>query len=185
MIGLDDEGKLNDWDLCRVVDVDRSLEGPRTVKELFVCDSACIDTICLQGTWQFMSTRLLANPGARHTITDDLESHYFVLMWTALHWVKHNQPDRPGINMEYIFDHCQRPIPGCDDIVEGGAGKIGVYRGRNSGLRGVEFACKPFNELFWGLWKLFRMYFIQWWTLETEEGDPGEYPKDLNSDGNP
>lgn len=31
MIGLDDEGRLNDWDLCRGVDVDESLEGPRTV----------------------------------------------------------------------------------------------------------------------------------------------------------
>ena len=33
MIGLDDEGRLNDWDLCRGVNVDKSLEGPRTVRE--------------------------------------------------------------------------------------------------------------------------------------------------------
>ena len=32
MIGLDNEGRLNDWDLCRVVSVDKSLEGPRTVR---------------------------------------------------------------------------------------------------------------------------------------------------------
>ena len=32
MIGLDDEGRLNDWDLCRGVDVDKSLEGPRMVR---------------------------------------------------------------------------------------------------------------------------------------------------------
>jgi len=31
MIGLDNEGRLNDWDLCRCVDVCKSLEGPRTV----------------------------------------------------------------------------------------------------------------------------------------------------------
>lgn len=31
MIGLDNEGRLNDWDLCRDVHVDKSLEGPRTV----------------------------------------------------------------------------------------------------------------------------------------------------------
>ena len=121
-----------------------------------------------------MSTRLLVNPGARHTITDDLESHYFVLMWTALHWVKHNQPDRPSIDMENIFDQ-QRPIPGCDDIVKGGAGKIGMYIKRETELCGVEFACKPFNELFWGLWKLFRAYLIaQEWTLDAQDGDPGE-----------
>ena len=34
MIGHDDEGRLNDWDLCRGVNVDKSLEGPRTVREL-------------------------------------------------------------------------------------------------------------------------------------------------------
>ena len=32
MIGLDNEGRLNDWDLCRGVIVDKSLEGPRTVR---------------------------------------------------------------------------------------------------------------------------------------------------------
>ena len=31
MIGLDGGGRLNDWDLCRGVNVDKSLEGPRTV----------------------------------------------------------------------------------------------------------------------------------------------------------
>ena len=31
MIGLDGGGRLNDWDLCRDVNVDKSLEGPRTV----------------------------------------------------------------------------------------------------------------------------------------------------------
>ena len=31
MIGLDKGGRLNDWDLCRGVNVDKSLEGPRTV----------------------------------------------------------------------------------------------------------------------------------------------------------
>ena len=31
MIGLDNKGRLNDWDLCRGVNVDKGLEGPRTV----------------------------------------------------------------------------------------------------------------------------------------------------------
>jgi hypothetical protein len=118
--------ELNDWDLCRGVDIDRSLRGTSNSKRVFVRDSTCID-ICLQGTWQFMSTRQLTNPGSRHTITDDLESHYFVLMWTALHWVKHNEPHRPCIDMENIFDQ-QRPMPDCDDIVEGGAGKTGCIK---------------------------------------------------------
>jgi hypothetical protein len=157
MIGPDGKGRLNDWDLCRNVGVDKGLEGPRIVRGLCTHDDASTH-ICLQGTWQFMSTRLLTDPGSRRTITDDLESHFFVLMWTALHWVKHNQTGYPGIDMEYIFDQ-QRPRR--DGIVEGGAGKVRMYGGRHAGLREVEFACKPFNELFWDLWKLFADYLSQ------------------------
>ena len=155
MISLDEEGRLNDWDLCRSVNVDKSLEGPRTVGGLtFVYDSASIH-VCLQGTWQFMSTRLLADPRSKHTITDDLESHWFVLMWTALHWVKHDQSNDPIIDMEYIFNQ-QRPLPG--GITQGGAGKAGMYWSRSSELHEVEFSCKPFDGLFWDLWMLFAGY---------------------------
>ena len=96
-----------------------------------------------------MSTRMLTDPGARHTITDDLESHFFVLMWTALHQVRH---DKAGsINMEYIFDQ-QASYGG---VSMGGAGKVQMYHSRSSQLHKVEFACKPFNDLFWALWRLF------------------------------
>ena len=121
-----------------------------------------------------MSTRLLSHPGSKHTITDDLESHYFVLMWTALHWVKHNQPDDPGINMEFIFDQ-QRPLPG--GIVRGGLGKKEMYESKDLELREVEFACKPFNELFWDLWTLFSEYLAQRVAACRKRGSgPGEYP---------
>ena len=124
-----------------------------------------------------MSTRLLTNPGSRHTITDDLESHYFVLMWTALHWVEHNQPDDPSIDMENIFDQ-QRPLPGRSGIVKGGAGKMEMYGSKDSELRNVEFVCKPFNELFWNLWKLFARYLarrrdVGW----SDAQDPGGWLK--------
>ena len=99
-----------------------------------------------------MSTRLLTNPGSKHTITDDLESHWFVLMWTALHWVKHNQSDDPTIDMEHIFDQ-QRPLPG--GITKGGSGKVAMYCSWDPDLHQVEFSCKPFDGLFWDLWTLF------------------------------
>ena len=119
-----------------------------------------------------MSTRLLTNPGSRHTITDDLEAHFFVLMWTALHWVKHNQPGDPPIDMAYIFDQ-QRPYgPG---IIKGGAGKSSLYSSRDSELRGVEFTCKPFNTLFWGLWMLFADY-LERRQRANRNGEPGELP---------
>ena len=169
MIGLDEEGRLNDWDLCRDVNVDKSLEGPRTVGGLNY-NSTSIH-VCLQGTWQFMSTRLLTDPGSKHTITDDLESHWFVLMWTALHWVKHNQSNDPIIDMEYIFDQ-QRPLPG--GITQGGAGKERMYRSKRSELHEVEFSCKPFDGLFWGLWTLFDGYLTRR-IAAAKNSKPGKY----------
>ena len=117
-----------------------------------------------------MSTRLLDNPGARHTITDDLESHFFVLMWTALHWVKHNRPGRSFIDMKYIFDQQRSDV---DGMVKGGAGKTQMYGRRGGGLCGVEFSCKPFDDLFWGLWKLFGKYLLDR-QRAAQEDEPGE-----------
>ena len=68
--------------------------------------------------------------------------------------VKHNQPGHPDIDMAYIFDH-QRPC--YDGIIEGGAGKVRMYQSKSSLCR-AEFACKPFNDLFWDLWMLFSEY---------------------------
>ena len=119
-----------------------------------------------------MSTRLLTNPGSRHTITDDLESHFFVLMWTALHWVKHNRSGHRRIDMAYIFDQ-QRPCDS-DGVIKGGGGKNIMYSNRDIELHAVEFTCKPFNDLFWGLWLLFSRYLGRRQEAE-REGDPGEW----------
>ena len=121
-----------------------------------------------------MSTRLLTKPGSRHTITDDFESHFFVLMWTALHWVKHDQAGR--INMKYIFD--EQRLDDLDGIPKGGAGKVSMYGDRDAQLHRVKFACKPFNALFWDLWMLFADYLEQRQrALRKEESGPGEEPE--------
>ena len=53
-----------------------------------------------------------------------------------------------------------------------------MYRSRDSELHGVEFAYKPFNELFWDLWAPFARYLIQELkaSLKRNPG-PGEYLK--------
>jgi len=112
----------------------------------------------LQGTWQFISTRLLQCPGSKHTLSDDLESHFFVLMWAALHWVEHDKARE--INMELIFDQQQPLLHG---IVGGGLGKVSMYLTDQAELHHVKFSCDPFNELFWDLWELFSEYNKQRW----------------------
>jgi hypothetical protein len=91
-------------------------------------------------------------------------------MWTALHWVQH-RTDRK-IDMAYIFDQ-QRPSP--EGIVDGGLGKMAMYARKDALLRGVEFACEPFNKLFWDLWALFAGYLTKRWEAG-QKGDPGEHP---------
>lgn len=44
-----------------------------------------------------------------------------------------------------------------DVIVMGGAGKVQMYESKGL-LCKVESTCKPFNDLFWGLWMLFSEY---------------------------
>ena len=116
-----------------------------------------------------MSTRLLTNPGIKHILTDDIESHFFVLMWAALHWVKHKQSDQSSINMEFIFDH---QWSGPTELPMGGAGKGQMY-GNKRILCNLEFACKPFNDLFWSLWQLFAGYFAER-VVASVKGAPGE-----------
>ena len=116
-----------------------------------------------------MSTKLLANPGAKHTITDDLESHFFVLMWIALHFVQHNRPGEQGINMEGIFD---QQSPYVNGTTLGGAGKGQMYGSRKI-LCNVEFSCKPFNDLFWDLWMFFADY-LEARQRADRKGDPGK-----------
>ena len=138
--------------------------------------SACAK-IDPQGTWQFISTRLLECPGSKHTLTDDLESHFFVLMWAALHWVEH---DKAGeIDMKLIFDQ-QRPLP--HGIVDGGMGKSEMYKSKQKELHEVEFTCRPFNRLFWRLWGLFSQYNKQRWAASGgwEGGSDGD--EDLDED---
>ena len=130
----------------------RELGRTSNGERVFVCTSARVETDS-QGTWQFISTRLLQRPGLGHTLTDDLESHFFVLMWVALHWVKH---DKAGeIDMELIFDQ-QRPL--LHGIVGGGLGKLCMYLSEQEVLQDVEFSCEPFEKLFWSLWRLFSEY---------------------------
>jgi hypothetical protein len=40
--------------------------------------------ICLEGTWQFMSAKLVSNMGGQHDFKDDLESSLYVLLWVTL-----------------------------------------------------------------------------------------------------
>ena len=91
-----------------------------------------------------MSTRLLTTPGKAHELRDDLESLWFVLLYQALHSVKHNKP--PEIQMDIIFDQVRVcPTTG---VHTGGLGKTVLYFSGGVIIDNrLDFGNEPFNTL--------------------------------------
>ncbi|KAL5523296.1 hypothetical protein ACEPAF_1563 [Sanghuangporus sanghuang] len=57
------------------------------------------------GTWAYMSGNALYDPeGFRHTIDDDLESLFYVVMYGSIRWLPHNYVSRLGRWMHTFFD---------------------------------------------------------------------------------
>jgi len=90
--------------------------------------------------------------GKAHELSDDLESHFFVLLFEALHFVEHSKPY--GIYMENIFDQfCVDPETGKHG---GGEGKMALYTGKVAIINNqLNFTSKPFTTLIRGLYRLF------------------------------
>ena len=100
-----------------------------------------------------MSTQLLSTPGKQHELSDDLESHFFVLLYEGLHFVKHNIP---GIPLGEIFD--QHYFDSKTGNHTGGRGKASFYTVTSDYLimtKGLEFTSEPFTILLRKLYQLF------------------------------
>ncbi|KAG2113385.1 hypothetical protein DEU56DRAFT_761947 [Suillus clintonianus] len=85
-------GILIDWDLAKLL----RIKGPRQITRTFPVT---------KGTWQFMSTNLVENKHAAHTIEDDLESSFYVVFWVVLMYTKSNldTPTR-SLLMKQVFE---------------------------------------------------------------------------------
>lgn len=106
-------GLLIDWDLAKLVNSGGCRQTTRTVR-LGVSRYALELMTWIKGTWQFMSVSLLYNPTNPHTFTDDLESCFWVLLWTALMTIPSSLSlDARSVLIEQVFD----------DIGEAGAGR--------------------------------------------------------------
>ena len=99
-----------------------------------------------------MSTRLLSVEGKVHELSDDLESHFFVLLFEGLHFLAHNKPH--AISTEIIFD--QAIVDPETGNHTGGQGKAGLYTGMVAVINDrLIFTSKPFTTLIRGLYRLF------------------------------
>ena len=96
-----------------------------------------------------MSTQLLSVLGKIHELRDDLESHFFVMLYNGLHFVKHDKPS--GINVGFIFDHGEISVG--TGAHRGGVGKVWMYL---QGLDNVNFTSVPLTTLVREVFRLFK-----------------------------
>ncbi|KAF9646247.1 hypothetical protein BDM02DRAFT_3271085 [Thelephora ganbajun] len=135
MIDVHGRGRLIDFDLARYRNETGARQALRT------------------GTWQFMSTEQLANPGKIYEVSDELESFFFVIFYEGVHWVAHNKPVR--LNAKHIFDHVETVVEGNH---VGGAGKRDLYSEHEALIcQQLKFTkSKPFTDLIRQLYRLFQ-----------------------------
>ncbi|KAF9479491.1 hypothetical protein BDN70DRAFT_993445 [Pholiota conissans] len=74
------KGMLIDWDLC--LDLSTTASGPRRPART--------------GTWQFMSADLIDKPAKIQDLVDDRESAFYVLLWVAMQYSKHDRETSTG-----------------------------------------------------------------------------------------
>ncbi|KAF4619828.1 hypothetical protein D9613_004764 [Agrocybe pediades] len=106
LVAADGKGFLNDWDLARSLEDIES--GPQRDFRT--------------GTWRFMSSYLLARPAKFHMLQDDIESFFWVTVYTILCFLPNNLTSHLKIVVETVFDEAQSGIHSAS--LMGGTGKL-------------------------------------------------------------
>lgn len=90
-----------------------------------------------------------------HDIADDLESVFHVLLYYALHYVKHNIQSDSDVDLEDLFEQetVRRDTDGKLKTY-GGRGKHSMFTSKEW-VKGLEFKSPAFTKLFWNLHRLF------------------------------
>jgi len=124
----------------------------------------------IQGTWYFMSARLLQDPRKSHEVQDDLESFFYVVLFNALRYTRHNlTASDPGSfmrKMQWLFED---RVEG-DGRAVGGSYKLSLIRtgGKHLGLLEtgpLRFARKPMEEWY----QMFLKSLSQWYQYNLEQ----------------
>ena len=133
-----------DWDLCiNLRNEDGAPRRPERMVRVFLCVFYKIVECYAQGTWQFMSAKLLSDTRLKQGIEDDRESAFYVLLYLGLLYTKNNQIYQELESYMEIFDYVTF---GHNSVAKGGDLKSNflVTQGRADALK---FDCKPMNDL--------------------------------------
>ncbi|KAI0089478.1 hypothetical protein BDY19DRAFT_105654 [Irpex rosettiformis] len=121
-------GVLTDWDHSGYEQSDSASDMPQKFRI---------------GTWQFMSIAMLKNPGKAHTILDDFESVFWVLIYIAMHHFKHKNT---GDVLIKIFDDYDEVLRS-DGTVKLVGGKLKRDALSSIASDGLKFSTVPLRVL--------------------------------------
>ena len=79
----------------------------------------------MQGTWQFLSIRLLRDTQAYHQVSDDIESFIWILLWVATRYAPNNLSFAARAAFLQRFDRYGL-IPDFDKASMAGTGMVGI-----------------------------------------------------------
>lgn len=89
---LNKQALIIDWDLAKYTDGDQTLESSQSGRSVSTSNAmviACVSLMSRQGTWPFMSAKLLQLPKKPNELADDLESFIYVLCVMVLCYHDH------------------------------------------------------------------------------------------------
>ncbi|KAG6819382.1 hypothetical protein H0H93_012346 [Arthromyces matolae] len=148
----DSGGILNDWDMAKKrADIQRRRKHERT------------------GTWEFMSSLLLAGHHSAHTIQDDMESFVLIVIYHALRYFEHNQARRTLYIINQVFNN-RTVLP--DGDCEGGEGRLALFQNKNYITRNFQLTSPPLHRWVWTTIKVVR----EWIRSELPNDDDDDYP---------
>ncbi|KAG6810142.1 hypothetical protein H0H92_013135 [Tricholoma furcatifolium] len=140
LITMNGRGILNDWDLAKHK---LQLEKPRRHE--------------ITGTWQFMSCLLLRREALVHSIQDDMESFYYVMLYYGLRFLSHNYKKMEVRQLLHeIFDQEKH---GANGKAYGGDGKALLLVGLTFEGLDFKFTTEPFDHWWDGTHKAVSEWF--------------------------
>ncbi|KAJ8488166.1 hypothetical protein ONZ45_g14062 [Pleurotus djamor] len=123
----DGSGLLIDWDLAKEV---AKLVGPGRTPER-------------TGTWAFMSVKLSNQPHNLHSVHDDIESFFWVILYFAVRYTPHNRFDDLCNIVKKLFEECF--LDG-EDLTGGSNKTVLISSGTLDGSP-FEFSCGALDGL--------------------------------------
>ena len=104
-----------------------------------------------------MSIHILEKPHRRHTILDDIESVYWILLYCAVHWLRHSTQGF-GFEIDMFDEETVRRLAGQPPLSTGGTKKSAFLT--KDFFKELQFDSKPLNDLLQQFGQQFKTIYL-------------------------